>query len=556
MVNARLIALLSSVGVVLAQVLGTQKAETRPVLMWSKCSKAGCEKQKGEVVIDSNWRWLHTPDGSKNCYTGQKWDCTDEESCTGCALDGADYQGTYGVTATGDAITLSFVTGNNYGSRLYLMHDNATYEMFTLLGKEFAFDVDVSELECGLNGALYFVNMDADGGMKRFPSNQAGAARGTGYCDSQCPRDPKFVGGKANSADWVPSKYDANSGVGGMGGCCAEMDIWEANKMASAFTLHPCKTPTYEVCKGDADCGGTYSTERYGKHCDPDGCDFNAYRMGDPSFYGPGKTIDTTKKITVVTQFIGSGETLQEIKRFYVQDGKVIPNSESKVNGVKGNSLTPDLCKNSRTVFGDRDATNEFGGFEAMGKSLATPAVLAMSIWSDTIKSMLWLDSSYPADKDAASPGVTRGPCDVKSGQTADVRGKYGSAKVTYSNIKFGDIGSTFDSSGTTITSSTTTGNSSVVTSSISTTTQVVSGDAGDRDKAMPMSSTSPSPSSGLTPVVAGDVGDSMPSAKASAAEGSSSGGDASTSSIKKCKAKHSGKTKRAVPRAGLDADA
>ena len=32
------------------------------------------------------------------------------------------------------------------------------YQMFTLLGNEFTFDVDVSKLGCGLNGALYFVS--------------------------------------------------------------------------------------------------------------------------------------------------------------------------------------------------------------------------------------------------------------------------------------------------------------------------------------------------------------------------------------------------------------
>lgn len=30
--------------------------------------------------------------------------------------------------------------------------------MFQLLNKEFTFDVDVSQLDCGLNGALYFVS--------------------------------------------------------------------------------------------------------------------------------------------------------------------------------------------------------------------------------------------------------------------------------------------------------------------------------------------------------------------------------------------------------------
>jgi len=40
--------------------------------------------------------------------------------------------------------------------------------------------VDVSNLPCGLNGAVYFVEMDADGGMGRFPTNKAGAKSGTG----------------------------------------------------------------------------------------------------------------------------------------------------------------------------------------------------------------------------------------------------------------------------------------------------------------------------------------------------------------------------------------
>lgn len=49
--------------------------------------------------------------------------------------------------------------------------------------------------QCGLNGALYFVSMDADGGMAKYPTNKAGAKYGTGYCDSQCPRDLKFING-------------------------------------------------------------------------------------------------------------------------------------------------------------------------------------------------------------------------------------------------------------------------------------------------------------------------------------------------------------------------
>ncbi len=65
-----------------------------------------------------------------------------------------------------------------------------------LLGNEFTFDVDVSNLGCGLNGALYFVEMDQDGGISRFPANKAGSKYGTGYCDTQCPHDIKFINGE------------------------------------------------------------------------------------------------------------------------------------------------------------------------------------------------------------------------------------------------------------------------------------------------------------------------------------------------------------------------
>lgn len=43
---------------------------------------------------------------------------------------------------------------------------------------EFTFDVDVSNMPCGVNGALYFVKMDADGGMAKYPTNKAGAKVG------------------------------------------------------------------------------------------------------------------------------------------------------------------------------------------------------------------------------------------------------------------------------------------------------------------------------------------------------------------------------------------
>ena len=67
---------------------------------------------------------------------------------------------------------------------------------------EFTVTVDMFYMPCGLNGAIYFVEMDADGGQaaaaRTGGANRAGAKYGTGYCDAQCPHDLKFMEGKAN----------------------------------------------------------------------------------------------------------------------------------------------------------------------------------------------------------------------------------------------------------------------------------------------------------------------------------------------------------------------
>jgi cellulose 1,4-beta-cellobiosidase len=198
------------VAAVRGQQVGTLQTETHPSMTWQKCTaKNSCTTVSGKVVVDSNWRWVHdkTSGSTTNCYTGNTWDatlCPDDVTCaTNCALEGADYVATYGATASGNSLKLTFVTvgtyATNIGSRLYLMDTDTSYQQFMLLNNEFTFDVDVSNLPCGLNGALYFVSMDKDGGMARFPANKAGAKYGVGYCDSQCPRDLKFIDGQVIS---------------------------------------------------------------------------------------------------------------------------------------------------------------------------------------------------------------------------------------------------------------------------------------------------------------------------------------------------------------------
>lgn len=186
----------------------------------------------------------------------------------------------------------------------------------------------------------------------------------------------------ANSDGWQSQAADVNSGNGALGACCSEMDIWEANSISAAYTPHPCDTTGYHTCDS-ATCGGTGAGDRYAGTCDPDGCDFNSYRQGDKSFYGPGMKVDTTKKITVVTQFYSSGGQLSDIKRLYVQGGAVIENSESTLEGNPGSSITDDFCKAQKSSTGNDDIFNRHGGMAQMGKALEEGMVLVMSLWDD-----------------------------------------------------------------------------------------------------------------------------------------------------------------------------
>lgn len=188
-----------------SQLAGTEQAEVHPKLTWQKCTAPGsCSNVAGSIVVDANWRWAHGKGGYTNCYTGNAWNqelCPDNEACAAnCEIEGADYASTYGITTSGNAVSLKFVTpnssGTNVGSRVYLLADDENYEMFAMNGNEIAFDVENGEIGCGLNGAVYFVSMDEDGGKARSPGNKAGAKYGTGYCDSQCARDLKWIDGK------------------------------------------------------------------------------------------------------------------------------------------------------------------------------------------------------------------------------------------------------------------------------------------------------------------------------------------------------------------------
>ena len=316
--------------------------------------------------------------------------------------------------------------------------------MFQLLGKEFTFTVDVSQMPCGVNGALYFVEMDKTG--NKGNGNNAGAAYGTGYCDAQCPHDIKFIDGEANVEGWKPSASDPNAGVGKMGTCCAEMDIWEGNKISSAYTAHPCNISGQKKCEDPVTCGDN-PDNRFNGVCDKDGCDFNPFRAGVKDFYGEGSQfkVDTSQPITVVTQFhTDSNGDLSEIRRKFVQNGKVIEHPMSAVDTMdkQFDSITDEMCDAVKSAFSDTKDFQKKGGLKKMGDAMKNGMVLVMSIWDDHEANMLWLDSTYPTDK--TTWGGPRGTCDTSSGVPAQVESQYPNSHVKYGDIRVGDFDTTY----------------------------------------------------------------------------------------------------------------
>lgn len=109
---------------------------------------------------------------------------------------------------------------------------------------------------------------------------------------------------------------------------------------------------------------------------------FAAYRHGNTDFYGKGKTVDTSRKFTVVTQFHGSGSTLERLSQYFIQDGNKIPVPESQyVSG--GSEIDAAFCDAAKDAFGDSQKFQEMGGLPQMGDATGKGMVLVMSVWDD-----------------------------------------------------------------------------------------------------------------------------------------------------------------------------
>lgn len=184
-----------------AQTLG-KTPEVHPKLTTYKCTKrGGCQSVRSEIVLDELAHPVHQKvDTSLGCGN---WGsapnvtvCPDEKTCAkNCIVEGISDYTKYGVYTTGSSMAMHQLNtkGENVTPRVYLLDDDGrNYDLLKLTGNELAFDVDMSKMPCGMNGALYLTEMSETGG--RSSLNPGGAAYGSGYCDAQCFTFP-FVNG-------------------------------------------------------------------------------------------------------------------------------------------------------------------------------------------------------------------------------------------------------------------------------------------------------------------------------------------------------------------------
>ncbi|KAL4924701.1 concanavalin A-like lectin/glucanase domain-containing protein [Aspergillus undulatus] len=438
--------LLSLLFQTLAQQIGTPETHP-PLTTWHCTNSHGCTKQNTSVVLDAATHNIHsihdpevsctTPSGTLNATL-----CPDKQTCAeNCVIDGfsLDEYINRGVETNGGTLTLTQYRDDGNGSlvsvspRVYLLSGEEEYTILPLLHQEFTFTVDVSHLPCGMNGALYLSSMSPTGGQNNN-LNPAGATYGTGYCDAQCYVTP-WINGAGN--------------VEGNGACCHEMDIWEGNSRATGFTPHACLYAPEDVpggeeeglgqgvyeCTSDEECNGP--TGENDSVCDKWGCGFNPYALGETGFYGRedvegGFVVDTTAPFTVVTQFLTADNTtsgaLVSIRRLYIQNGKIIQNALVDIgsSGAETRFLNDALCGATSSWF------DGFGGMQGMGEPLGRGMVLAMSIWNDEGEYMQWLD------------GGNSGPCNATEGAPENIEATVPGTKVVFSDLRWGDIGSTF----------------------------------------------------------------------------------------------------------------
>jgi cellulase len=209
-----------------AQQIGTAIPEVHPKLTTFTCTTSGgCVEKKSALVTDALSRPLHAMGNMDVSCATMPFDatlCPDAETCAkNCVLEGVEY-GSIGVLASGSALTLRQYINNGTGfakvsPRLYLLaEDEQNYEMLRLVNQELTYDVDMSEMVCGMNGALYLSEMEASG--SRTELNPAGATYGTGKLSPPCrvfTRTSHHDDGENLAKNSPPNNFRVGKGVEG-----------------------------------------------------------------------------------------------------------------------------------------------------------------------------------------------------------------------------------------------------------------------------------------------------------------------------------------------------
>merc|ERR1712048_365857 len=233
-------------------------------------------------------------------------------------------------------------------------------------------------------------------------------------------------------------------------------DLFEANTAAQQYTTHAC----VDACGSFSDASECQSSGSSSSVCDQSGGGLNPFRYGPGTSYdsetnndkwhgaGSGFQLDSSAQFTVVTQFYESN-----ITRFYMQEGKRIdlptlyvkpPSDGSHYGPFETPAIREDFCTD---IYDRWDGDGAAKPLAQMFKNMEKGMVLAMSAWyaqetyvdgepQGSQTGMSWLDGLNKWSPDHATKA---GPCDAT---TSDSGNHY----ATFSNIRFGDIGTTLPS--------------------------------------------------------------------------------------------------------------
>jgi len=179
-----------------------------------------------------------------------------------------------GIAITGDSLNVQHDRRIYLASECSNSFDPKTFKQLKLLDRTLSYTVDLSNVGCACNAALYLVAMPA-------------------YNQNNQP-DPTKCG------DYY---CDANNVCGIF---CVEMDIMEANNRAYQTTPHKCDSP-----QGN-----------YYPHCDQGGCGINT--KYNPNDYGFGSqyTINTQQPFQVSVSFKTQGGTFNKMETVLSQNSK------------------------------------------------------------------------------------------------------------------------------------------------------------------------------------------------------------------------------------------